>query len=268
MRDVPGQDLMVQARSGLVSATGSRPTAVGAPVVDHHGAALLALGVLAAYARLLETGTGTRVESSLLHAGLDLQSEPIMLWHAEQADRSRYDRQENLAAWYIDAPYGVYELADCHIVISTGPNIANLPKALGCEALMPLANADRMAVRDRYAAILAEELRKWRWDDLDRAFAAHGIWYQRILADYGELDRDPQIAAAEVFTDFPIGDRTVRLVNHPIKYDGKTPEIRRIPFEIGHDTREILSEAGFAAGDIEDLISSRAVAAPDPGTGA
>ena len=60
----PGQDLLIQARSGLIDATGggdNGPTPVGCAAVDQHGGALLAMGILGAYAKRLTTGEGTRV---------------------------------------------------------------------------------------------------------------------------------------------------------------------------------------------------------------
>ena len=50
--DRPGQDLIVQAMSGLATITGTRedgPRAIGVSAVDHHGAALFAAGILAAW---------------------------------------------------------------------------------------------------------------------------------------------------------------------------------------------------------------------------
>src|SRR3569833_2823391 len=47
----PGQDLIVQALTGLASITGTReegPRAVGVSAIDQHGAALFAAGILAA----------------------------------------------------------------------------------------------------------------------------------------------------------------------------------------------------------------------------
>ncbi|MBS1116488.1 MAG: CoA-transferase, partial [candidate division NC10 bacterium] len=64
-KDRPGQDLLLQAMSGLASISGRAghpPTAVGAPVVDQHGAALLAMGVLAAMLDRTRTGRGQKVE--------------------------------------------------------------------------------------------------------------------------------------------------------------------------------------------------------------
>src|SRR5262249_47858020 len=81
MADKPGQDLLIQARSGLIGATGSPrlgPVAAGAAIVDQHGGALLAMGILGALIRRLREGRGTRVEASLLNSGIDLQGEPLV----------------------------------------------------------------------------------------------------------------------------------------------------------------------------------------------
>jgi len=263
MHDRPGQDIMAQARSGLIGVTGPRPTPVGAPVVDHHGGALLALGVLAGYARWNETGEGSHIETSLLTAAIDLQSEALTIWYADRASAANVKRQENLATWYNDAPYGVYEIADGWVVISTGPNAGKLPEALNCAALKPLEHSDRLVVREEYAALLAKELKSWTWEKLDKALAPHGLWYQRVVIDYDELSADPQVLASEVFTDVPLPDgQKIRMVNGPMRCDGKPLTIRRIPYEVGHDTREILSEIGFTSGEIDGFVAEGVVAAP------
>src|SRR5215470_19072122 len=75
-RDRPGQDLLLQALSGLASISGRAgqpPTPVGTAVVDQHGATLLAMGVLAALLERARTGQGVHVEVSMLRAASDLQ---------------------------------------------------------------------------------------------------------------------------------------------------------------------------------------------------
>ena len=72
----PGQDLLAQALFGIMAITGQAstgPRPVGVSLVDHHGAALFALGVLAAVVRRQRTGEGCRVDASLMQAALDLQ---------------------------------------------------------------------------------------------------------------------------------------------------------------------------------------------------
>src|SRR2546425_2536200 len=80
-RDLPGQDLIIQAMSGLAAATGRAgepPTPVGAAVVDQHGASLLAMGILAALIQRGQAGEGQRVEVTMLEAAFDLQLEPLV----------------------------------------------------------------------------------------------------------------------------------------------------------------------------------------------
>src|SRR3990172_1136380 len=70
-RDRPGQDLLMQAFSGLAfisGRAGQPPPPVGSAVIDQHGAALLAMGVLAALLERARTGKGLQVEASMLKA--------------------------------------------------------------------------------------------------------------------------------------------------------------------------------------------------------
>ena len=135
----PGQDLLIQAYCGLVAVTGqldTRPTAVGHAAVDQHGAAILALGIVGAYVKKLKTGQGTRVEASLLNAGLDLQTEPLTIYLTRrlQADDGRklFTRNENLATWFHEAPYGIYRCADAWLALSIN-DTAKLARALGSD---------------------------------------------------------------------------------------------------------------------------------------
>ncbi|MGH6943869.1 MAG: CaiB/BaiF CoA transferase family protein, partial [Geminicoccaceae bacterium] len=160
----PGQDLLIQAYSGLVAATGDlddRPTAIGLAAVDQHGAALMALGIAGAYAKKLKSGEGTRVEASLLNAGLDLQTEPLTLYHTRQLQspdgRERFTRHRNLATWYHEAPYGIYRCADAWLALSLN-DTGKLARVLGSERLAALADRDRYEHRDELAEVIAAEL--------------------------------------------------------------------------------------------------------------
>ena len=57
----PGQDLLAQALFGMMAITGQAqtgPRPVGVSAIDHHGAALFALGICAALLRRERTGQG------------------------------------------------------------------------------------------------------------------------------------------------------------------------------------------------------------------
>ena len=258
----PGQDLLIQALSGLIAATGNqRPTAIGFAAADQHGAALLAMGILGAYVRRLQTGEGTRIDANLLNAGLDLQTEPLTLYYSGHVTADAFRRDVNLATWYHEAPYGVYRIADGWLALSLN-DPKKLAAALDSEALAALAGLDRYEERDRYARALAAELAPRRYDELVPGLDAQAIWYARVR-DYDELPDDPQIRHNQVFRQVPVGERRATLVNHPLRYDGEVPPLRRLALRLGEDSRAVLAELGYGAAEIDDLIARRVVAAPD-----
>jgi crotonobetainyl-CoA:carnitine CoA-transferase CaiB-like acyl-CoA transferase len=259
----PGQDLLIQARSGLIGVTGhpeDRPTPVGCAAVDQHGGALLAMGIVAAYVKKLTTGAGTRVEASLFNAGIDLQTESLTLYLCQQAPPEAFDRNRNLATWFHGAPYGVYRMADCFIAMSMN-DLGELAEALDSERLRALADLDPYEGRERYAPVLAEELQGRRFEEVVEAFDAHAIWYARVQ-DYEGLKRDPQAIHNQVFREVPVGDRTATLVNHPLRYDGEVPELRHLAIEVGEDGRDILADLGYSPGETETLIDDKVIFAP------
>ncbi|MEE8505963.1 MAG: CaiB/BaiF CoA-transferase family protein [Kiloniellales bacterium] len=259
----PGQDLLIQARSGLVGVTGhpkDRPTPVGCAAADQHGGALLAMGIVAAYVRKLSTGHGTRVEASLFNAGIDLQTEPLTLYMCQQAPPEAFDRDRNLATWFHGAPYGVYRMADCFVALSMN-DLGELAEALDSEPLRALKDIDPYEERERYVPILAEELEPRRFEKVVEAFDAHAIWYARVQ-DYEDLKRDPQAIHNQVFREVPVGNRTATLVNHPLRYDGEVPKLRHLAIEVGEDGRDILADLGYSPGETEALIDDKVIFAP------
>lgn len=260
MTDKPGQDLLVQARCGIASATGpglDRPTPAGSPIVDQHGGALLAMGVLAAYARKLTTGEGTRVESSLLNAGLDLQVESVAVHETGRKTSGDFERDAHLGSWYQDAPYGIYQLADASVAIVLGGDVNQLGIALGSPALDNLVN-DRGAKKNEFARVLADHLRTWTYVDFERTMTPLGVWFQRVQT-YAELRDDPQIIENGCFIDVAVGDEKATLLAHPLRYDRQRPEIRRMPIELGGDGRQVLREAGLSEERIAELIADKVV---------
>jgi crotonobetainyl-CoA:carnitine CoA-transferase CaiB-like acyl-CoA transferase len=261
----PGQDLLAQARCGLVSVTGdleTSPTVPGVPVVDQHGAALLAMAISAAYAKKLQTGEGTRIESNLFNAGLDLQVESMAAYYSGKRTVERFRRDPRLASWFLPAPYGVFRLADCHVVISLGGDIDRFAEAIGHPRLIALAD-DRMADRNAFAKVLGEELAGWTYERLDAALAPHGLWYERVQ-DYDAIRTDPQALNNECFEEFTIGEDTATVLTHPVRYDGQVPQLRHMPAELGADTRAVLAEAGWNEEEIEDLVRAGVI---NPGSG-
>lgn len=256
------QDLIIQARSGLISATGphDRPTAVGCAVVDQHGGALLAMGVLAAYIKKLRTGEGTHVQGSLLNSGLDLQTEPLTNYMSSRPGTEVFNRQENLISWFHEAPTGVFKIADAKVVIPTN-EISNIAEALDSDALRALQLLDRYDDRDVLAAAVAEAVRDWTYEDLSKAFDARSVWYG-IVQDYEDVANDPQMAANNIFRDVDVNGETATLVNHPLRYNGEVPELHTLSTTIGSHTAEILREIGISETEAARLFANKVVSGP------
>src|SRR6201996_3512905 len=155
----PGQDLLVQALSGLATITGTRehgPRAVGVSAIDHHGAALFAAGILAALVRKERTGQGGRVDVSLLSAAIDLQMESFTCYlNGERPEDVR--QPGRISGWYYGAPYGIYATRDGHIAISLG-SLATLFDALGIPPEQRITDQDAFSRRDEATPVIAANL--------------------------------------------------------------------------------------------------------------
>ena len=260
----PGQDLLVQARTGMIAATGEygeHPTASGAAIVDQHGAALLAMAISAAFANKLTTGEGARIEGTLFTAATDLFMESLTHYFSLGHERSALKRDRHLATWSNDSPYGVYELADAFIVVSIN-DFGRLGEALGSDRVAALAEKDAFADRDEVTRIFAEELEIRTFAEVEAGFDRVGIWYEKVR-DYEDLRTDPQTAHAQIFREVAVGNSTATIVNHPIRYNGKVPEMRRLTLLAGENSREVMGELGYGQPEIDALIEAGVVIAPD-----
>jgi crotonobetainyl-CoA:carnitine CoA-transferase CaiB-like acyl-CoA transferase len=260
----PGQDLLIQAMSGLAAATGnaeSGPLPVGCAAADQHGAALFALGIAGAYARWLRSGEGTRVEGTLLGAGVDLQTESLAYYYASGLDRDVLRHNPHAGSWFHEAPYGTYRIADGDVVLSMN-DLQKLAAALDCAELRRFAGHNAYHERDAISAVIAGALEHRRFADIAATFDAAGIWYGRI-EDFDDLLDNPQVQHNETFRDVAVNGETIKLLNHPLRYDGKTPDACAFALRPGADTRDVLAKAGFGEAEIRELLDSKVAFAAD-----
>ena len=130
------------------AATGPRP--VGASVIDHHGATILAMGILAAIVRRQRTGQGCRVDASLMQAALDLQAESLVAWLNAPKKPPSAQAFRHVAGWYYAAPYGVYPTKDGHMALSLSP--LESAKAIGEPRLAAFSDKDTWTNKTRSAS--------------------------------------------------------------------------------------------------------------------
>jgi crotonobetainyl-CoA:carnitine CoA-transferase CaiB-like acyl-CoA transferase len=261
-KDRPGQDLLLQAMSGLAARTGRAdgpPTAIGGVIVDQHAASLYAMGILAALFAKAKTGQGRLVEVNLYQAALDLQVEPLTAW-LNGAPSPSPRAAEGIAAWFSPGPYGIHATADAYMAISMASPKA-LAAALGCEELKAFTDADSFAKREEITRLVAEQLKQQPNAHWIGVLAVARIWHAPVQ-DYADLRSDPQLTHLDVFKTLPGAQGApVTMIVHPTRYDGQSPEIRLVPQLLGAQTREILQEAGYSASDINAMIDAGAIGA-------
>ena len=260
----PGQDLLVQAMSGLAAAGGrgaEDPVPVGCAAVDQHGAALMALAIAGAYARWLKTGEGTHIEATLLGAAIDLQTESIVTYLASGVGREGLQRNPHLATWYHAAPYGIYKAEDCHVALSL-TDVGALAEALKSSIIEAFVGLNAYSERDALAQAVAAEISTRTYAELAPAFDAKCVWFARV-DDYDDLMENPQVQHNGSFCTVPVNGETATLVSHPVRYDGKVPPFRWFALAPGADSRSILADAGFSSKEIIELVRDKVVFAPE-----
>jgi crotonobetainyl-CoA:carnitine CoA-transferase CaiB-like acyl-CoA transferase len=258
-RDHPGQDLLLQALTGLASATGrvdEVPTPAGAAVVDQHAGLLLATGILGALFERERSGNGQRVEVTMVEAALDLQLEPLVYYmNGGQVQRPEVP----LGSMFHEAPYGVYETSDGHIALSLSP-IKAISAALGSPPELETFASPEIAMeqRDDIYTALRPLLLGHRTSPLVELLRGSGVWcapvndYAAVLEDPGVRHLDPVLEV-----EHPRAG-TVRLLKHPIRYSAGEPSVRRPPPAVGEHNEEVLREAGFSDDEIAELRGSGA----------
>ncbi len=262
-RDKPGQDLLLQARSGLAARTGRAdgpPTPAGPVIVDQHAAVLLAMGILAALLGRANSGQGRLVQGSLLQSAIDLQAESLTAWlNGARSDTSR--GRHGLASWCSAGPSGIHATADGWLAVSMA-SPADLAVALELPALAGLAPSASFEQRDEITRVVAERLAQKTTAEWLPALEQQGIWHMPVK-DYDDLRSDAQLAHLEAFVDTEGAEgAAVTLLNHPLRYDGAPPPLRLTPQKLGAQTRDILAEAGYGAGEIDELVARRVVGVP------
>jgi crotonobetainyl-CoA:carnitine CoA-transferase CaiB-like acyl-CoA transferase len=245
-RERPGQDLLMQATTGLASISGRSdqpPTAVGTAVVDQHGASLLALGVLAALLERQRTGQGLHVEVNMLRAALDLQLE-IATYVLNGARLEKTPTP--LASTFHPPPYGLYATADGWLALSMSP-LASLRDALELPALEPYTK-ERWPYesREAVARLIEPVIRKRTTAEWLEHLVPLGIWAAPVLS-LPEALRDPAVLAADAIDeiDHPVAGR-VRVLRFPVELSTGRATVRRPQPTPGQHSEEILKEYGYA----------------------
>src|SRR3990170_1157338 len=253
----PAFDLAAQAQGGLISVTGEPegyPLPAGAAVADYVGAANLALGVISALFARERTGTGQKIDTSLLGGQVAMQAWEIQYYIAHgwvgKAGRGHH---------YIPTIWRVFKTADSYVVVGGMPE--NRWPAF-CQAVgMPELETDerfaqymvRMSNVDQLYAILDEVFATKSSEEWMGLLKAADCICAPV-ATYEELLNDPQVRANEyvVEVDHPTRGR-MPVVGAPWRFSETPAEIAPAAPELGQHTEELLLDLGYSWEQITEL---------------
>jgi crotonobetainyl-CoA:carnitine CoA-transferase CaiB-like acyl-CoA transferase len=253
----PGQDLLAQAMFGMMTITGQAktgPRPAGVSVMDHHGGALLAMGICAALFRRERTGQGCRVDTNLMQAALDLQAESLTAWLNAPQRPEKTQAFDHVAGWYYAAPYGVYPTRDGHLALSLSP-LASIGEVIDEPRLAAFSARDTWTRQDEISRLIATRLKTRPTAEWAALMEPAKIWHAPVQ-DYAAIVEDPQVRHMQALVTVAGGGEAgapVTLVNHPVRYDGEAAEVQLPPQRLGAQTDDVLRELGLAPAEIEAL---------------
>lgn len=284
-----GMDMVVQARSGLMVTNGRTkdglPTTGESPVADYMAAALLSFGVASALYQRERTGSGTRVEASLLMAALVLQNNLMIRvenadgsaharfveWleaarrdgvpFAEQVERMPRSRPVGMTAVY----YRTYATKDAALAVACGsPSLRKrFIAAIGLDdPALESAIADEAALEKHYARLksAAEAVVAGRttaeWQAL---LEKAGVPASGVVLPVEALDAEQAVANGMIhrYDHAQLGPVTVLGAPLAVGDGGFAAGPPTPPF--GSEVREILVWAGFAGAQLDRLVAGGAV---------
>ena len=262
---LPGYDAVLQAYAGLMSVNGEPtqdPLRVGVPIVDLVTGMLSFSGVLLALHERHRSGAGQLVDSTLLDSALSLLHPHAAAWLAD----GKLPLRTGSAHAQI-APYDNFSTRSGLVFVSAANDrqFTALTSVLGRPdiAVDPrfLSNSARVVNVVALRATLAALIEQWEADALNAELLRVGVPSVAVNNVEEALTSPQTLHRGMLITS---GD--YRGIGIPIKL-GRTPgAIRLTPANKGADTRRVLEETGYAAGEIEALISSGVVYETHPST--
>ena len=242
-RLLPGQDLLAQARSGVMwlnGEAGDGPVPFGLAIADMLCGNLIVQGILAALVRRGMTGQGAHVETSLIEAMIDFQFE-VLTTHLNDGGRLPQKSSFRNAHAYLSAPYGVYKTSDGWLALAMTP-LAKLAPLLDLPTLADYTGAEAFTKRDEVkhliaARLEAEPTRFW----LDRLEPAD-IWTAEVL-DWPKLMQTAAFQQLDLLQTVTREDGvSIRTTACPIRVDGVRPKRSVAAPRIGADSAAIRGE--------------------------
>jgi crotonobetainyl-CoA:carnitine CoA-transferase CaiB-like acyl-CoA transferase len=246
-KDMPGQDLLLQAASGLTWLSNNNnesPTPMGVAVVDIMAGTHIAQGILAALYRRGVSGEGALVQVSMFESILDFQFEVLTCYYND-GNQLPVRSAINSGHAYIAAPYGIYKTGDSHIALAM-TNILLLAELLQCEPLKQFSDSnDWFDKRDAIKKMLADHLSANTAGHWLAILEKADIWCAPVM-DYDKLIKEEgyRILNMEIAVKTSNG-LTIKTTRCPLRVDGKLLVSEKGAPVLGEDNEALDKQFGL-----------------------
>jgi len=246
-KDLPGQDLLLQAVSGLTWLSNNydeHPTPMGVAVVDIMAGNHITQAILASLFKKLRTGFGALVQVNMFESILDFQFEVLTCFYND-GKQLPVRSSINSGHAYVAAPYGIYKTRNGYLALAM-TNIPLLGDLLGCPGLKNYSSSDDWFVkRDEIKRILADHLVNDTAAGWLKVLEKADVWCAPVL-NYDMLMQEEGFRVLEmeikVKTSSGLEIRTTRC---PFRIDGEFLVYEKGAPRLGEHNKEIEQEFGL-----------------------
>lgn len=240
----PGQDLLIQAMSGLSWLSGTKsdgPVPFGLAVADMACGAHLTQGILAALLKRNKTRKSALVEVSLLESTLDLQFELLTTFLNDGGKLPKRSAMRGSGHAYLSAPYGVYQTSDGYLTLAMG-DLMKIGTSMGCDLT---AYQDRSSWFEKRDAIISKLGKHFRHNSTEYwrvRLEKDGIWCSSVLNYRQALDHEA-FRVLEMTQEVILADgKKLTTTRNPIRINGGKLYATKAAPKVGEDTDDIVNE--------------------------